>query len=405
MFPLYILPIDAKEVTDYYRLPNLGAKFVRAFSSVVGIRFIPDGAGDLDDTFGPKDIFDYVYAIMHSPEYRRRYANFLKSDYPRVRLPGSRAMFADLVQLGARLARLHLLEEQSDDAAVTFPVGGGNTVERVLYTPPDDHADGRVWINRAQYFAGVTPEDYGYVVGGYRPAEKWLKDRKGRPLQSEDITTYCTMVAALVETRRSMGEIDAIIERHGGWPAAFKPSQPAAAEPETLRIIPFRPPTVEPTAEERYRTCVPLIPLEAAAGGFGDPQHIGEHDDTEWVAVASRYRLRPGVFVARVVGKSMEPTIPDGSWCLFRAPVEGTRQGKTVLVQLRGDPDPDTGERYTVKRYTSEKAEADADGGWRHARITLKPTNADFHPIVLSAEDDDAFRVTAEFLEVVRGDP
>ena len=89
-------------------------------------------------------------------------------------------------------------------------------------------------------------------------------------------------------------------------------------------------------------------------------------------------RLRPGMFVAQVVGKSMQPAIPDGSYCLFTAPVIGTRQGKIVLVQLRDTIDPDSGERYTVKRYLSEKV-TDGDS-WRHARITLKPVNPDFQP-------------------------
>ena len=402
LFPLYTLPEEMLGDSEE-RQPNLAPACISQLESVVGHDFHRAGNGTA--AFGPADVLHYLYAVLHSPGYRRRYADFLRSDFPRVRPPGSGGLFTDLGRLGARLVRLHLLDVRSADAAVTFPVDGGTTVERVRYTPPDGSDAGRVWINSAQYFTGVTPEDYGFAIGGYRPAEKWLKDRKGRQLSPEDIARYCTMVAAFAETRRRMGEIDAVIARYGGWPAAFEPSEPAAAEPATPRIIPFRPPAVEPATEERYRTCVPLIPLEAAAGGFGDPQHIGEHEDTEWVAVDSRHRLRPGMFVACVVGMSMEPTIPDGSWCLFRAPVEGTRQGKTVLVQLRSDPDPDTGERYTVKRYTSEKAEADADDGWRHARITLKPINPDFRPIVLSAEDDDAFRVIAEFLEVVRGDP
>ena len=89
--------------------------------------------------------------------------------------------------------------------------------------------------------------------------------------------------------------------------------------------------------------------------------------------------LRLGMFVAQIVGKSMEPTIPDGSYCLFMAPVIGTRQGQIVLVQLRDTTDPDNGERYTVKRYQSEKV-TDGDS-WRHARITLKPLNPDFQSI------------------------
>ena len=165
-------------------------------------------------------------------------------------------------------------------------------------------------------------------------------------------------------------------------------------------MVPFRPRTVEPAPEDRYVTFVPLVPLKAAGGGFSDPQHI-EDDDFEWVAVDSRHRLRKGMFVAQVVGKSMEPAIPDGAWCLFRAPVEGTRQGKVVLVQLRDATDPETGQRYTVKRYRSEKAkEGDS---WRHEKISLEPVNPDFEPIVLTGADEGALQVIAELIDVLGG--
>lgn len=145
-------------------------------------------------------------------------------------------------------------------------------------------------------------------------------------------------------------------------------------------------------------SCVPLVPLQAAAGAFSDPQHI-EDDGFEWVAVASRHRLRPGMFVAQVVGRSMEPAIPDGAWCLFRAPVEGSRQGRTVLVQLRDAADPETGQRYTVKRYRSDKAAA--GDSWRHTTITLEPVNPDFAPIVLSHADEGELQVVAELVDVL----
>jgi phage repressor protein C with HTH and peptisase S24 domain len=154
---------------------------------------------------------------------------------------------------------------------------------------------------------------------------------------------------------------------------------------------------INPRPEERYRNCLPFVPLKAAAGAFGNPQHIEEFG-FEWVEVRSRHRLRPGMFVAQVVGRSMEPAIPDGAYCIFRAPVEGTRQGKTLLIQLRDSMDPETGERYTVKRYESEKVQ-DGDS-WRHERITLKPVNPDFKPIVLTATEDGDLQVIAEFVEV-----
>ena len=401
VFPLYLHPLEAHDgqpIGDPE--PNLNKQFVEEFSSAVRLRFVPYGRGDLKETIGPADIFHYLYAVLHSPEYRGRYGEFLKYDYPRIPLPGNRDMFTELVGPGARLAGLHLMAHAQEEASAhtTFPVDGGNVVERVRYSVSTGETAGRVWINGTQYFDNVAPDIYQLMVGGYTPAEKWLKDRKGRRLSSDDIGHYRAMIGALAETGHLMTEIDATIERYGGWPVAFE-----SAEAEAPRLVPFRPPIVEPDTEDRYVTCVPLFELKAAAGGFGDPQHIDQNSHTEWVRVSSR-RLRPGMFVAQIVGRSMEPSIPDGSWCLFRSPVQGTRQGKTVLVELRGGPDPDTGERYTVKRYTSEKAEGNADGDWRHTRITLRPTNPAYKPIILSAEEDDTFRVIAEFLEVVRGD-
>ena len=164
-----------------------------------------------------------------------------------------------------------------------------------------------------------------------------------------------------------------------------------SALPPRLRIV-------EPQPEERYVTCVPLVPLKAAAGAFSDLQHIND-DDYEWAAVETKRRLCRGMFVAQVVGKSMEPAIPDGAYCLFAAPVEGTRQGKTVLVQMRDAADPESGERYTVKRYKSEKA-GDGDS-WRHTKIILNPVNADFEPIILTGTDEGPLQVIAEVVEVL----
>ena len=185
------------------------------------------------------------------------------------------------------------------------------------------------------------------------------------------------------------------------YAAVDKTESEADNAPEgTAKVIPFLPRTVEPAPEDRYITCVPLVPLKAAAGTFSDPQHI-EDDDFEWVEVASRHRLRKGMFVAQIVGKSMEPAIPDGAWSLFRAPVEGTRQGKTVLVHLRDAADPETGQRYTVKRYKSEKSTQ--GDSWRHEKITLEPVNPDFEPVVLTGADEGELQVIAELVEVLGG--
>jgi ATP-dependent helicase YprA (DUF1998 family) len=166
----------------------------------------------------------------------------------------------------------------------------------------------------------------------------------------------------------------------------------ASPQPFSLRLV-------QPTTAERYVRCLPLVPLKAAAGAFGAPQTVGD-EEREWVEVTTGHRLREGMFVAQVVGRSMEPLIPDGSYCVFSAPVMGTRNGKTVLVQLRDTCDPETGERYTVKRYESETVDS-ADGPWRHVRITLKPKNPEFQPIEETCDDEGQVQVVAELLEVL----
>ena len=169
-----------------------------------------------------------------------------------------------------------------------------------------------------------------------------------------------------------------------------------AASPPALRIVAAKP-------DERYVTCVPLVPLAIAAGEFGNLQNVAAEEDWEWVEVDSAHSLRPGMFVAQIVGRSMEPTVPDGAHGLFRAPVEGTRQGKTVLVQLHDAIDPGTGARYTLKRYESQKIQ-DGDS-WQHAKITLKPTNPEFEPLVLTCADEGEVAVVAELVEVIAGMP
>ncbi len=218
LFPLYLYSTQAIG-SGQGRTPNLAPEFTQAVAEATGLAFTPDGAGDLAATFGPEDVFHWCYAVLHSPEYRRRYADFLKSDFPRVPLPANRALFAEMAALGARLSALHLMEAEGraeDEPA--FDVGGGNRVDRVRYTEPVAGAGGRVLINKTQYFEGVAPETWAFTIGGYRPAEKWLKDRKGRTLAYDDIARYQRICAALAETPRLMARIDGVIDAHGGWP-------------------------------------------------------------------------------------------------------------------------------------------------------------------------------------------
>jgi len=190
--------------------------------------------------------------------------------------------------------------------------------------------------------------------------------------------------------------------RSGPRPLDADDVQVSSAVPAVTRsnVIPLR----RVTKEERDAGVVaaPVVDLRFAAGAFSDTQALEDSAD-EWVALPDWVRPQPGLFVAQVVGESMNRRIPNGSWCLFRANPAGTRQGKVVVVQHRSIADPETGGRYTVKLYTSEKVPA-GEGGWRHERITLRPDSdrREFEPIEISVgEGEDSFVVVAEMLTVL----
>lgn len=214
VFPLYLYPQNDNlfDAAEEHRRSNFAPEFVADLSERLGLSFVPDGRGDLEASFGPEDVFYYAYAVFHSPEYRERYAEFLKRDFPRLPLTSDRRLFAALAALGAELAGLHLMTSPALDSFITrFPEGGTNEVEKVRYAA----ADGRVYINDEQYFEGVPEEVWEFRVGGYQVLDKWLKDRKGRTLTYDDIRHYQRIVVALTETRRLMTEVDETIP---GWP-------------------------------------------------------------------------------------------------------------------------------------------------------------------------------------------
>lgn len=147
-----------------------------------------------------------------------------------------------------------------------------------------------------------------------------------------------------------------------------------------------------------FRTHLPLYSARVAAGRFLEDNEV---DAEEWVETPAELKLDPAMFVVRITGRSMEPRIPDGSLCVFRAGVTGSRQGKLLLIERRDVSE--SGGRYTVKRYRSEKvqaAQAEGDAEWRHAMIRLEPLNPEFE--AWSLEDDpDRFRVIGEFVRVL----
>ncbi|WP_228039268.1 type ISP restriction/modification enzyme [Dolichospermum sp. LEGE 00240] len=220
IFPLYLHPTDTPTLFDSPptnapggRKPNLSPEFITEFSQKLDLEFIFDGKGDKNKTFGPEDIFNYIYAIFHSPNYRQRYAEFLKIDFPRVPLTSNSALFWELVIKGDKLVKYHLMKETGTEIS-TYPIPGSDIVEQVKYN--ENHQ--QIWINSEQYFDQVPQPIWNFYIGGYQVCQKWLKDRKGRELNFDDISHYQNIISIISETIQIMEDIDQIIEKYGGFP-------------------------------------------------------------------------------------------------------------------------------------------------------------------------------------------
>ena len=202
IFPLYVFPDATDLLAEATRTPNLNISIVNEIVQGLGLTFIPEKT-DVANSFAPVDLLDYIYAVLHSPSYRETYKEFLKSDYPHVPYPKEVSQFWQLVALGGELRQLHLLEGADINQLITsYPESGNNLVDKPRYD------DGKVYINDTQYFDGVPQLAWEFYIGGYQPAQKWLKDRKGRILVYEDILHYQKIIKAMVETDRLMQAID-----------------------------------------------------------------------------------------------------------------------------------------------------------------------------------------------------
>jgi ATP-dependent helicase YprA (DUF1998 family)/SOS-response transcriptional repressor LexA/ribosomal protein L40E len=269
----------------------------------------------------------------------------------------------------------------------------GTTTPDVVYRADKHDEDEGVCI----YLDGLSE----HLHGNPKTAERdqriraWLR-ASGYEVIEIAVSDMCDVGAMTRHFRKLAGYLDESVLREKikasqDWFGAEEETAPVPTA-MALRIA-------RPSQEERFKSYVPLVPIQVAAGHFGEPQAIDTERWEEWVEVRGRRKLSPGMFACQVVGKSMEPAIPDGSYCLFRSPVTGTRNGRIVLVQLRDAQDPETGQRFTVKRY--ESAKVDTEEGWRHLRIVLHPSNPTFSPIVLDGDDENRVAVIAEFIEVL----
>lgn len=205
---LWLLPEhDTLDPAKNVRHPNLDPRYLKALAAALGVA-VTEPFG-LPEGVMPEDIFHFIYAVLHAPAYRSRYAEYLRSDFPRIPLPPDMATFRALAALGEKLVALHLLRDPAlAQGGPSYPVSGDHVVEKLRYEPASDGQSGKLWINARQYFDGIDPETFAFRVGGYQVLEKWLKDRKGRALTIDDITHYRKVAVALARTRDLMREVD-----------------------------------------------------------------------------------------------------------------------------------------------------------------------------------------------------
>ncbi|MEA2074979.1 MAG: type ISP restriction/modification enzyme [Euryarchaeota archaeon] len=198
-FPLYLYSDERKvkllveEEPKSERTPNFTDEFLLAVKDSLGKEPTPE------------DIFYYIYAVLYSPTYRKRYEEFLKIDFPRVPIPTDYDKFKNLSELGKELVELHLLKHPSlSETEIGFPVSGSNTVEKVRY----DEENRRVYFNKEQYFDGISKEVWEYRIGAYQVLAKYLKDRKKRELTWEEIEHYMNVAKAIERTMEVQRVID-----------------------------------------------------------------------------------------------------------------------------------------------------------------------------------------------------
>jgi predicted helicase len=209
VFPLYVFRENmGKEErivnfkTELYEKIAKGLNYLPCFDDNI----LVDPVEGVDGVLYPQDLFDYIYAVLHSPSYRERYKEFLKIDFPRIPYPTDAEKFRDLAEKGAELRQLHLMEDLPNSTGVSFPQAGSLQVDCYRWE------QNRVYINSDQYFEGVPESAWNFFIGGYQPAQKWLKDRKGMTLGFEDVKHYQRIIYVLQQTERLMQEIDEITD-------------------------------------------------------------------------------------------------------------------------------------------------------------------------------------------------
>ena len=304
----YDISIQLENITGLEYIDGLQPG-TRTEQSCIDIGAGWDGSGDLLSTFGPRNVFSWIYAILFSPQFRSRYAEFLSTDFPRVPLPKSREVFVELSALGSQMTSVHLLKmDERPDLESPSVIFAGQGNARVVAGYPK-YENGKVLINPNQWFEDVVPQTWEFEVGNYRVCEKWLKDRagkggkkptEGRVLSNEDILHYRRIVTAIDETRRIMKEIDQVIDRHGGLPDAFyvppppPPSVEEIIQADESRELEFKSTYQWDVREGKQNTALRkevLKTLAAFMNSDGGTLVIGVTDDKEIIGLGPDLKL------------------------------------------------------------------------------------------------------------------
>ena len=200
----YTMPLYIYEDLDNSRHPNFNSEIIQRFSDGLNLIFTEEKT-DEKDTFAPIDVLDYIYAVLHSQKYRETYKEFLKIDFPKVPYPTDKEKFWKLVALGTKIREIHLLESNNLNTwTIGYPISDNNIVTKLSYS------EEKVFINDTQYFDKIPEVAWNFYIGGYQPAQKWLKDRKGKELSFDDIKHYQKIINALCLTDKLMQQIDEI---------------------------------------------------------------------------------------------------------------------------------------------------------------------------------------------------
>jgi predicted helicase len=208
--PLYLYPSDSSigiVLDSHNSIPNFKKLFIAKIESKLNL--LLDWEADIEVSysksqelgkFSPVDLLDYIYAVLHNPDYRSKYKEFLKIDFPRVPFDVTPEQFWSLVAIGSQLRILHLVEDINlTDLTTNYNIPGDNIVSNKIR-----FIDNQVFINDTQYFGKVSDTAWNFYIGGYQPAQKWLKDRKARELSNEDINHYQKIIYILNRTDELM---------------------------------------------------------------------------------------------------------------------------------------------------------------------------------------------------------